>query len=106
MPGKHINRVVADNLAYWMGEAKVTQAALAERAGVSQKTISNYLNPDQRAEGSKGKQPSPKLTELSLIADALHIQVWQLTREMTVKERALYEAIERAYQDLLISAKT
>lgn len=105
MAEKHINQVVADNLAYWMGEAKITQQTLAERAGVSQKTISNYLNPQQRAEGSKGKPPSPKLTELSLIAHALHIEVWQLTRSMTPRERALYEALEKAYQELLISAK-
>lgn len=82
--GKHINRIVADNLAYWMREEKVTQAALAQRAGISQKTVSNYLNPDQRSEGTMGKPPSPKLTELALIADALHVQVWQMLREGSV----------------------
>lgn len=103
---KHINQVVAENLAYWMGEAKMTQAALAAAAGVSQKTISNYLNPSQRSEGTTGKHPSAKISELELIAAALHIKVWQLMRQMTPKERALYDAIERAYQDLLISAKS
>ena len=106
VPEKHINQVVADNLSYWMGEAKMTQAALATAAGVSQKTISNYLNPSQRNEGTTGKSPSAKVAELEMIAKALHIKVWQLMREMTPKERALYEAIERAYQDLLISAKS
>lgn len=95
-----INRVLARNLAYWMGEAKLTQAALAEKAGVSQKTISNYLNPGQRAEGSKGKEPSAKLTELDKIAEALHIGVWQLLREMTASERRMYQAIENHYASL------
>lgn len=101
MAVKDISEVVAANLAYWMKTAKLTQAALGERAGVSQKTISNYLNPDQRAEGASGKPGSPKLHELDRIAKALDIEVWQLTREMTEPQRAMYDAIERAYQDLL-----
>lgn len=100
MPEKSINEVVAENLAYWMGQAGMSQTALAEKAGVSQKTISNYLNPGQRTEGSTGKQPSAKLTELDRIARALSVQVWQLTREMSERERKLYEAIEKAYNDL------
>lgn len=90
-----INGVVARNLAYWMREKQLTQQALAERAGVSQKTISNYLNPNQRISGSKGKEPSAKLTELSNIADALGIGVWQLLRAMTASERELYAAVDR-----------
>lgn len=103
--GNSINRVLARNLAYWMGEAKLTQAALAEKAGVNQKTISNYLNPDQRVEGSKGKEPSAKLTELNNIALALGISLWQLLREMTVSERKMYAAIEDAYARLVESAQ-
>lgn len=106
VPEKHINQVVADNLAYWMSEAKMTQMALAEKSGVSQKTISNYLNPDQRAEGSKGKPPSPKLTELDMIARALSVSVWQLTREMSASERKMYESIEDAYKRLRAEARS
>lgn len=95
-----INQVLARNLAYWMGEAKLTQAALAEKAGVSQKTISNYLNPEQRAEGSKGKEPSAKLTELAKIAEGLHIGVWQLLREMTPSQRKMYQSIEDHFASL------
>lgn len=101
MPEKNIAQVVATNLAYWMEQAELNQTQLAQRAGVSQKTISNYLNPDQRTEGSKGKPPTPKLAELDLIAKALHIKAWQLLREMNARERAMYDAIERAYTELL-----
>jgi transcriptional regulator with XRE-family HTH domain len=102
---KDINEVVADNLAYWMREAKLTQAAVAQAAGVSQKTISNYLNPQQRMEGAKGKPGSPKLYELDLIAKALGVELWQLTRAMTESERAIYEALEKAYRDLVATAR-
>lgn len=95
--GDSINRVLARNLAYWMREAKLTQTALAERARVDQKTISNYLNPDQRATGAKGKEPSAKLTELAQIADALGIGTWQLLRELTESERAFYAQIEASF---------
>jgi transcriptional regulator with XRE-family HTH domain len=84
-----------------MEQAEMTQTALASKAGVSQKTISNYLNPDQRAESATGKMPSPKLEELDKIARALAIPVWQLVREMSEKERKLYEHIERAYSELV-----
>lgn len=98
--GKSISRVVATNLRYWMEQADFTQAALAAKAGVNQKTISNYLNPEQRVESATGKLPSPKLEELDKIARALAIPLWQLVREMTEKERRLYEHIERAYSEL------
>lgn len=104
--GNSINKVLAHNLAYWMEQAKLTQSALAEKAGVSQKTISNYLNPEQRQDGSMGKEPSAKLTELEKIATAMSIGVWQLVREMTVSERKMYEAIETSYSALLRSAVT
>lgn len=101
MPEKTISQVVAANLAYWMEQAEMTQTALAAKAGVSQKTISNYLNPDQRVESATGKVPSPKLEELDKIARVLAIPVWQLVREMSEKERKLYEHIERAYSELV-----
>jgi transcriptional regulator with XRE-family HTH domain len=103
--GNSINRVLARNLAYWMGEAKLTQTALAVKAGLSQKTISNYLNPDQRVEGSKGKEPSAKLTELARIADALEVGTWQLLRDMTESERAFYAQIESSYSQMREAAE-
>lgn len=104
MAEKTINQVVAENLKYWMAQAEMTQTALGEKAGVSQKTISNYLNPDQRTEGSKGKEGSAKLGELDRVAKALGISLWQLTREMSQAERKLYENLERAYAELIKAA--
>jgi transcriptional regulator with XRE-family HTH domain len=103
---KDINLVVAENLRHWMTKAEVTQAHLAGLAGVSQKTISNYLNPYQRTEGSSGKQGSPKLFELDLIARALGVEVWQLTREMSAAQREVYDAIEKAFLLATRSAAT
>lgn len=98
---KSINEVVAINLQHRMRSLKLTQSALAEKANVSQKTISNYLNPAQRTEGSKGKQPSAKLSELAAVAKALDCEVWELTRDLNERERAMYEAIEKAYRELV-----
>lgn len=103
MAVKDINMVVAENLTYWMNERGLKQPGLAVKAGVSQKTISNYVNPKQRTEGASGKQGSPKLYELDLIAKALEIEVWQLTRDMTPQQRAMYKAIEAAYSEFLAS---
>jgi transcriptional regulator with XRE-family HTH domain len=103
MSEKTISQVVAENLAYRMGKLSMTQGALAAKAGLSQKTISNYLNPEQRTEGSKGKQGSPKLWELERVARALGAEVWELTRAMNERERAMYDAIEKAYKELLES---
>lgn len=101
---KSINLVVAENLAHWMNNAGIKQAALAEKAGVSQKTVSNFLNPGQRTETTSGKEPSAKLSELERIAKALAIEVWQLTREIPENEREMYEAFEKAYAKLKESA--
>jgi len=73
MPDKSINHVFAENLRGAMTRAELTQEALAKKSGVSQKTISNYLNPDQRKTSAKGKPPSAKLTELEMIAGAIGV---------------------------------
>lgn len=99
--GKSINQVVAENLAHWMEQAGFTsQQALADKSGVSQRTIANYLKPGLRDDTSSGKEPSAKVTELQKLADALHIEVWQLMRAMTPQEREFYAHIEEAYKRL------
>lgn len=104
MEEKSINEVVAESVRYWMDERKLKQTPLAEKAHVSQKTISNVLHPDQRSKSKSGKEPSVKLTELARIAQVLDVEVWQLIRPISDSERKMYEAIEVAYKKLLASA--
>lgn len=81
MPEKPINEVLADNLKRLMDEHEppLKQASLAAKAQVSQRTMSNYLNPKNRGgESASGKAPSAKLAEVELIAEALKVAPWQL----------------------------
>jgi transcriptional regulator with XRE-family HTH domain len=102
MAAKSVNAVLADNLRYWMGQSGISsQEQLAAKSGVSQRTISNYLNPENRQESATGKEPSAKLTELDKIAGALGVGVWDLVRPMTPRERQFYRQVEQAYRDLM-----
>jgi len=97
MGNESINQVFAENLADLMERRGVNQSQLSAMSKVSQKTVSNYLNPDQRTTGSKGKVPSAKLTELAMIASALDVDAWELLRPLNKEQRKAYEAIETAY---------
>jgi transcriptional regulator with XRE-family HTH domain len=90
--------VVAQNLAELMIEKKLKQVALAEKAGVSQKTISNFLSPTQRTGSSSGKAPSGTLTNLEKIARALDVRPWLLTRPSDAMYRQLVDLAEQAYE--------
>lgn len=96
-----INQVLAENLALFMRDGPLkTQAALAHKAALSQRTIGNYLSPQLRVAGSRGKAPSTKLAELERIADALQIEVWQLLRPMSATDRVVYRHIEQAFDEV------
>ena len=98
---KSINQVLAANIAAAMERRHIkTQEELAKASGVAQRTISNYLNPEKRAKGKSGKEPSAKLTEIEQIAKALDTEAWDLLRELTPRERAFYRRIEDAYKRL------
>lgn len=98
---KPINLVVAENIAQAMERRNIrTQAELAKRSGVAQRTISNYLNPANRVQGASGKQPSAKLSELEQIARALDVETWDLLRDLSPQEREFYARIEDAYRRL------
>lgn len=97
MGNESINQVFAGNLAALMERRGINQSQLSVMSKVSQKTVSNYLNPDQRITGSKGKVPSAKLTELAMIASALDVDAWQLLRPLDKEQRKAYEAIEAAF---------
>lgn len=99
-----INQILAENLAHFMRERHLNQVGLSKRSGISQRSISNYLNPDARASGKSGKAPSAKLSEVELIADSLDIEAWQLLRKMSDSERVLYSNVERAFKELLANA--
>jgi transcriptional regulator with XRE-family HTH domain len=100
-----INDVLAQNLRYYMDLREIrSQAQLAERAGIAQRTVSNYLKPSNRTEGSKGKRPSAKLSELESIATALHVEVWELLRPLSLADRIIYRKIEEAFSDLRAAA--
>lgn len=60
----------ARNLRILMEYHKDTQQLLSKRSGVSQKTISNMLNP--------GDSNSPNLANVALIAKAYNLQTWHL----------------------------
>lgn len=101
-----ISRIVASNLDQLMKQSKMTQPALAAKAGVSQKTISNYLNPEQRVSSASGKTPSPKLEELSKIADALNVPLWRIVRKWNAREMRFYERMERLWLEMTEEEKT
>jgi transcriptional regulator with XRE-family HTH domain len=100
-PREPINVVLAINIAEAMTRRNIaSQEQLAKLSGVAQRTISNYLNPERRAQGKSGKAPSAKLTEVEQIARALDMEAWDLLRPIHGRERDFYEKIEEAYRRL------
>lgn len=104
MANPPINVVLAQNLAHFMREKKLTQMALSGKTGLSQSSISNYLSPGKRAAGKSGKAPSAKLSEVELIAEAIGIESWELLRFISPSERDFYLQVEAAYRSLLLEA--
>lgn len=82
-----INQTVAYALAYYMDKSGLTEKQLGSTAGVSPRTVGNFLRPEARVSGSRGKEPSGKLTELALIARALGVDVADLVTSMSDDER-------------------
>ena len=87
MAQNDINQVVARSLRWYMDQAETTEKALGAKAGVSARTVANFLRPENRVAGSRGKEPSGTLTELARIADALHITVADLVIDETNEAR-------------------
>ncbi len=92
-----------------------TQSSLAKKAGVVQRTLGNYLNPKERELGAKGKEPSAKLTEMAMVAEALGIEPWELlipyvattdaeTEKLAVELDALFRALPKGAQAALIES--
>ena len=87
MAGDSIVFVVARALEWHMREAKLTETALGKRAGVSPRTVANFLRPEKREISASGKVPSGKLTELEMIATALGVSFVDLVTDMTPEAR-------------------
>lgn len=96
MAKSDINAVVARALAYYMGKAGWSESELGRKAGVSARTVGNFLRPEKRLAGSKGKEPSGKLTELALIATALQIDMADLVTDLTEAERETRKRLHMA----------
>lgn len=67
----------------------MSQSALAQKSGVSQRTISNMLNPDY------DPRYSPTLNNIEKVADALGISPWQLLIEAVPTEVIASRDIEK-----------
>ena len=98
MQEKSINQVFAENLAAAMQRKKLNQVTLAAKSKVSQKTISNCLNPGNRSDTASGKESSVSLTNLQLLADALGAQSWQLLRPIDQRQREIYDKFDELVQ--------
>jgi transcriptional regulator with XRE-family HTH domain len=98
MSDKPINDVLAENLAYFMGQQSLTQQALGNKCGMAQTTVGLYLHPTRRKISASGKAPSAKLSEVEQLSKILGVEIWQLLRPLDPDERSAYEAIEAAFR--------
>lgn len=87
MAGDSIVHVVARSLDWHMRKAKLNETTLGEKAGVSPRTVANFLRPEKRQISASGKVPSGKLTELEMIASALGVAFVDLVTDMTPAAR-------------------
>lgn len=67
-----MKKIFAHNVASLMAKSNMTQAALAQKSGVSQRTISNILNPES------DPNYSPTLNNIEKISNALGVSPWQM----------------------------
>jgi len=86
MPAKPVATIVAEALIYFMGD-RWNQSSLGAAAGVAPNTVGNAINPERRAPGKSGKQPSVKVAELAQMAEALGVDLADLVTDATPEER-------------------
>lgn len=67
-----MKKIFAQNVASLMAKSSMSQAALAQKSGVSQRTISNILNPES------DPNYSPTLNNIEKISTALGVSPWQM----------------------------
>lgn len=88
-----ITETLAINLAYFMKQTGIAQGALAKSCRLGQTTISLYLNPDKRKPSATGKESSPTLARVSLLAEALGVELWELVCPLSPAERGLLRSL-------------
>jgi transcriptional regulator with XRE-family HTH domain len=91
MAEKSVVELVAEEIRRRMAAHKppLTETALGKKAGVSPRTVGNFLRPELRVSGANGKPPSGKLTELEMIARALGVEVGELiSRQKTAPDQS------------------
>lgn len=105
MKKEDISQILARNLAEGMQRkyGAVNASELARASGVPQTTISLFLRPDRRIPLKSGEMPSPTLSKVSALAEALDIETWELLHpdpERAKREQEFYRRIERDFQKL------
>ena len=108
-----VTAIVARNIKLARIAAGMTsRRQLAQRAKVSENTIKNLEEPDQRLPGASRSAPSPRLSILEKVAKGLDQPIWALMHEdfnPAIKaperipsnaEMEFYKTIEAAYDKL------
>lgn len=97
MGKESVVHVVARSLAKHMEERGLSAKSLGKKAGLSPRTVGNFLKPAYRQASASGKQPSGKLTELEMIAQALGVSFVDLVTdngaEIAEQRRRLQDAL-------------
>lgn len=101
-----LNRVLADNLEYFMKDKKFSQNSLAKASGVPQTTIGLLLHPEKREPRKSGKQPSPTIAQLQILADKMGIQAWELLWPLNHSQREMYVNLQSAMKGLTAGKET
>lgn len=80
-------QALAENIKFLMKKRGWSQEKLAKKAGVSQRTVSNLLNP--------GSIDSPTIASAEKIADAFGLQFWHICIPKLEKELLDNKSLER-----------
>lgn len=89
----------ARNLKFLMDYHEDTQQSLEKRSGVSQKTISNMLNP--------GDERSPNLNKVALVANAYKLKTWHMLLPDATLEILTNSSVEKLIETYItIDAKS
>jgi transcriptional regulator with XRE-family HTH domain len=86
---------LARNLRRLMEFFKANQKEVAKKAGVSQKTISNMLNP--------GEQKSPQLSVIEKVASAFGVKTWHLLIPNCPDELLFNHSIEKLVENYILN---